>query len=442
MNYFRKHLIAPLLCTSFFFIACQEEPEATATPTEAYIEIEGSSPSEEVTLVQEGSLKLTAICKGGNHFEILWEVNNKEVSRETTYEFVATEVGQQLLTLTTTNEDGSRSKANLAITVYGKYKHGTIVLNEGNMTSENGFITFISPQGVITDSAYYKVNNSSLGNTAQDLFITNQKMYIISQNGGGDGTLVVANAETLIKEAGYSPSLSWPSHVAVVGSNQIYIRDNKGIHLFNPETNELTFVEGTKGAAKNRMAVIDKKVFVPAGNKIYVIEGEQVETVQFAGQISGVIATSDKNLYVSCTTTPAQINKMNSKDYSIIQTNVLGDVKVGAGYGATPGISAKGDTIYLSNASTKIYRHLFKSNQTEFMVDVKEQIEQAGIVYNNLAVHPITGEVYFNTLKGFGANYLVNNISVWNFSKEEATLQADYKNHTHFPAGIFFTYNF
>ena len=104
------------------------------------------------------------------------------------------------------------------VTVYGKYRDGVFVLNEGNMTSENGFLTFISPKGEVTDSVYYKVNGSSLGNVTQSLFIADKKMYIISQNGNrmnGDGLLVVADAETLKKVAAYNDELadlSWPTH--------------------------------------------------------------------------------------------------------------------------------------------------------------------------------------------------------------------------------------
>jgi hypothetical protein len=114
---------------------------------------------------------------------------------------------------------------------------------------------------------------------------------------------------------------------------------------------------------------------------------------------------------------------------------------VSAGFAATPGITAKGDTLYFSGAGTKIYRHIFSMGSTAFMVNAKTMVENANIVYNNIAVHPLTGEVYLNTIKGYGWDFLVNNISVFNFSNK-ATLSANYKNYTNFPAGIFFTYSF
>lgn len=40
------------------------------------------------------------------------------------------------------------------------------VLNEGNMTTENGSLTWISPEGYVLDDAYKTVNGTELGNVA------------------------------------------------------------------------------------------------------------------------------------------------------------------------------------------------------------------------------------------------------------------------------------
>ena len=85
---------------------------------------------------------------------------------------------------------------------------------------------------------------------------------------------------------------------------------------------------------------------------------------------------------------------------------------------------------------------MFSTGETTLMVDAKEMVENVGIVYNTVAVHPETGEVYFNTIKGYGQDYLINNISVFRFDSDEARLEVNYENYTRFPAGTFFTYNF
>lgn len=325
---------------------------------------------------------------------------------------------------------------------------GAFVLNEGNMTSENGSLIYITATNQVIDRAYWRMNGSELGNSTQDLCIADGKMYIISQNGnrdGGDGMLVVADAKTLKREAAYNDELSelsWPTHIAVIGTTA-YIRDNNGIYAFDLNAKTLKFVAGTKGALKNRMAVVGDKVFVPGSKSVFVIEnGAVVNTIAFGGTISGVVKSDDGNLWVSCSTSPAQINKVNATDYTIITHELDAAYKVGAGWGATPGISAKDDRIYFCNASSKIYRHTFGTDTTEYLTDVKEHLVNWGMAYNNPAVHPVTGELYYTSIKGYGLAFLTNDIAVFDFSTSIPVLTHDYQNFTRFPAGTFFTADF
>ena len=398
-------------------------------------------------VAQGDTLALQATVTNTEHCLYHWSLDGKKVFEGPTYKFVSSELGNHVISLKATSVYGGSATAEIKVLVYGKYKDGTFVLNEGNPSSGNGCITFISPKGEVTDSAYYRENGSYLGSATQDLYIANNKMYIISQNGnsmGGDGMLIVANASTLKKEAAYNEELSkldWPTHVAVIG-DLVYIRDNAGVYTFNTVSGECEFVEGTRGAAKNRMAVVGNKVFAFAGDKILVMEnGQLVNKVEVGPNISGLLKADDNNLWVSCNVKPGKISKVNAADYTIMQTNEITEGGLNAGWGATPAISAKGDTLYFSNTGTTIYRHIFSQNETKAMTDVKDHVANAVIVYNNLAVHPETGDVYFNTLKGYGLDYLINDVSVFNFDKGNAPI-ADYKNVTAFPAGIFFTASF
>lgn len=115
---------------------------------------------------------------------------------------------------------------------------------------------------------------------------------------------------------------------------------------------------------------------------------------------------------------------------------------VASGWGATPGITAKGDEIYFCNNSSTIYRHTFSSNTTETLGDVKSNIANWGMIYNMPAVHPVTGEYYYNTILGYGWSFLTNDISVYDLGSGTPKMVADYRNYTHFPAGIFFTAGF
>lgn len=447
-----KSLFAIGAFLSLTIIACSKddvvEPPA-ASPEISIINILAVS-----SIAQEDTVFLKARATEGSAFA--WSVDGTPVgSTDSVFSFVSSKLGAHTITVSASKND-KQSSAQTDVTVYGKYKNGTFILNEGNMTTENGSLTFISPKGIVTDSAYFKANGTYLGNVAQDLYISNGKMYIISQNGKtnpvgtgfeNDGMLIVANAETLKKEAAFNDELTtlrWPTHVAVLNEQNVFVRDNNGIYRFNTTTRALTFIKGSKSAAKLTMAVSNNKVFAAAGTKVYVVEADKdtlTVAIDMKASVSGVVKASDGNIWVSTTTAPAKISKINYRDHSLIKVNELSTGSAGAGFGATPGITAKGDTLYFSNAGTKIYRHIFSSNTTEFMVDAKTMVTDANIVYNNIAVHPVSGEVYLNTIKGYGLNYLINHISVFNFGSG-IKLSADYKDYTNFPAGIFFTDSF
>ena len=86
--------------------------------------------------------------------------------------------------------------------------------------------------------------------------------------------------------------------------------------------------------------------------------------------------------------------------------------------------------------------HNFKTGESKMLVDVN--VVQPGFTqtYNTVAVHPITGKVYLNRLKGFSLQYLINRICVFNDEGDSLTLERTYDDYTRFPAGIFFPSQF
>ena len=109
---------------------------------------------------------------------------------------------------------------------------------------------------------------------------------------------------------------------------------------------------------------------------------------------------------------------------------------------STTKATAIGDILYYSGAGTSIYRHDFTTGESKLMINAKNVVENANIVYNNIAVHPLTGRVYLNTIKAYGWDFLINNISVFKPEGDALALEVNYEDHTHFPAGIFFPANF
>ena len=363
------------------------------------------------------------------------------------------------------DQNGLTYQATIKVSIIGSgytAAGGVFVLYEGNMTTENGSLIYIDPNGQVFDKVYNNANGASLGNVAQDMFIDGDKMYIISQNGKtnpmglgflNDGLLIVANSETLQKVASYTDelsNLSWPSHVAVLDEDHIFIRDNNGVNRFSSTTEELKLVSNTKGAAKNRMVVANDKVFFYAGKNLRVIERNSDDvsiTIDMGATISGIEKSKDGNVWVATTGSPGKISKVNSSDYTIIRSNEISIGTVAGGMFATPSITTKGDTIYYGGSSLNIYRHIFSTGESKEMInkaELQNLVTDAKMVYNSMAVHPVTGKVYLNTIKGYGWDFMVNNISVFDFDNAEASsvLDTNYPNYTSFPAGIFFPYNF
>lgn len=341
---------------------------------------------------------------------------------------------------------------------------GTLILNEGNMTTENGSVIYITPSNKVLTNIYKNVNEKDLGNVTQDIFIYNNKIWIISQNGktsavgntyDNEGYLVIADLKSMKKINSYDnvffdtegkKLLNWPTHIAVDNNENIYLRDNNGIHRFNPTTKVLTFVEGTKGASKKNMAKVGNNIFAIQSKNLLKIEGSKssiAKTLTFDSSINGLIRSYDDNLWVSTSGKPEKIHKVNPNTLEIIQTNEISTGKINSGGFSTSDITAKENYIYFCGGSTKIYRHDFGTKETKLMADVKDYVDNANIVYNNLGVHPITGNVYINTIKAFGWDYLINNISVFNFeNNQESPLIINHTNYTRFPAGIFFSANY
>lgn len=450
----KRKIVALSALLAVIIVSCSKEDTIVQPPAESP-DVAIENLLAETAVAQEDTLYFKAKVSEGTTYS--WSVDGKESGiTDSVFKFVSSDLGAHSISLVASRQD-KQASAQTAVTVYGKYKYGTFILNEGNMTSENGSLIFISPKGKVTDSAYFRANGSFLGNVTQDMFIQNGKIYIISQNGKtnavgagfeNDGMLVVANAETLKKEAAYNDELSvleWPTHVAVLNEQNVILRDNAGLYRFNTATKALTFIKGSQFADKLTMAVSNNKVFAAAGTKVYVVEADK-DTISYGidmkASVTGVVKANDGHIWISTTGSPNKISKINYRNYSLIKANDITTGSLSAGWGATPGITAKGDTLYFSGAGTKIYRHIFSINTTEFLVDAKTMVENAGIVYNNIAVHPLTGEVYLNTIKGYGWDFLINNISVFNFSSKTPKLSANYQDYTHFPAGIFFTYNF
>ncbi len=398
--------------------------------------------------------KYTWAVSSGSKVERVSTFEEEIINNSSTMEFTPINIGMHQVSVDCLLKNGENRKFIFPeFYVYGKYKFGTFVLNEGNMTSENGSLIFIDKDGNIFDDVYKEENGIDLGNVAQDLFISDNKMYIVTQNGRNDGFISVANAETMKRIDSYtSLPLSWSSHIAVI-NDSVFVRDNKGVHRISPITKSAVLIKGTKGAEKTRMAVIEDKLYVAAKKNVLIIDNKSdsiVGNIEFPFNVHAVSKSSDNKLFVSITgnqiasvARAAKIVKVNPSDNRIIQENEL--ALDGAPFQRNVNLSAKADTLYFQGVGTSLLRHVFTANETVEMCKIMEYADDAGMYYNAPAVHPVTGEVFANTIKGYGMAYQINNITALDFSKKTADgkyVARNYKDYTRFPAGIYFSANY
>lgn len=434
-----QHLLfgSLIFCALTGITSCSDDDAAAPTPA---LDITTDTGLDAV--MQLDTIRLSAQVQNAIISQYSWQIDGKTVSTQAECNFMQIRPGTYTLRLTATSEDGSQLNATKQIEVTDRFANGVFVLNEGNMSNETGTLTYISNEGILTDSAYYRINGTLLGNVCQDLFITDGKIYIISQNGtrnGGEGLLTVAKAGSLEKIQVYNDdtqTLSWPSNIAVVDKD-IYLRDNAGIYRLELENNSLTFVEGTARAKKARMAVIGNKVFAMNGQKIQVIENGAVSAdIKLPGTPSGIARSYDDKLWASCSS-PAQILKINPDDYTI-EAHDIAEGGLSMGWGVAPAFAATSDTLYYSNAGFNLYRHVFSQNKTEFMTNIQEGLPDAKMYYNSLGVNPANGQVIFATIKGYGMDYLTNDVAVFDFQQNPPMIH-DFKNVNSFPAGVYAT---
>lgn len=371
---------------------------------------------------------------------------------------------------------------------------GTFVLNEGNMTTENGSLSYITPEGYMLEDIYKQINGTELGNVCQDMCFHDGKIYIISQNGDenpvgtefeNDGMLVILDARTLKKIDSYTKEdlnmLSWPSHIAVLDDNHVYIRDNgvkEGdngsgkIWKLNTSDRSVTEIVGTTGVPKSPLYKRGDKLYTYVYEvkelfgmkfcyfKIIEIQSSSDEAVEYKTTISkfvpvNVIPANEDNVFW------VLLKDENEEYYSIGKTKLLSygleQVK-SASIDDAPNNGASGvrfvstdDNTFYYTSSTYVIKGSYSEEsatgtpdgkkitvETEVLADLMELDQDAREVYNGLGIHPVTGHLYINTIKGMGNMYTTNQIWEFNLNGSMTEPVNKWSNYTKFPAGFFF----
>lgn len=285
---------------------------------------------------------------------------------------------------------------------------GMFILSEGNMTTENGSIAYLTPDGGLIDTLYKRVNGSELGNVAQNMCISNGKAYIISQNGeinaenkpfNNDGMLVIVDLKTFKKIKSYKKTdlakLEWPTHIVTLDGQNIYIRAKNGIWHLDDNSGVLSQVESvTPDKSSTDYLPMNNSNpninFVTMNNKIYyasynkqtrsgmvkeITSGEkQTREIKFPLRMSAVfdkivdmLPAEDGNLWIlgeQGSGLNYKLTKINvNKEYSggLLPYNIITEEIKTSGNSNNIAI-LDGDVFFLDPSQTVIYNFKWDEN--------------------------------------------------------------------------------
>lgn len=465
-----------VLLAATLIVGCSKESE-TAAPAPTFewtTEIPAEGPSFVVpdtkfeltyTAAHVASVEVGGLAEG-------WSAQVDPAAGRIEVSATADAATQTTLKITATGENGERLSPSVALYCLNAFDDpkGVFVLNEGNMTTENGSLTWISPEGYVVDDAYKAVNGTELGNVAQDMDFCGGRIYIISQNGDtnpngttfeNDGMLVVVDARTLKRTASFTkeqlPGLDWPTHVAVLDEQHIYIRDNACIHRFDATTGTLTTVESSDGAPKSRFVKMNDKVYTyKSGAFCYIYELSTASDdvtryrLPFSGmecpinELLGIQGADDGRMWVmSFGFGKTAINKFDLSTLKVIQRQI--GVQPAAGSSGVTFV-ARGNDLYYADGVTLYHLPFDESGDLtadsgltaeQSLVDLSTLDKSAAQLYNGLGIHPVTGCLYANTIKSFPL-YAQNTIWCFDLAAGTEAPAARYDNYTNFPAGFYF----
>lgn len=355
------------------------------------------------------------------------------------------------------------TRADANVTINNTGSAGVLVLEEGNMTSENGFLNFI-PGGA---NQYYRtmVSGQRIANVCQDLYIYDDKIYIIAQNttteSSGSGVLTVKNASNFATTTTYISEITGannPTHVAVYNENTIFLRGSgekydgtgsgNGIYRFNPSAKTFTRLQdGGATAAATPMVLAGKYLYVCYSDGVRVYDATSTSTV--GTKISNISAAQ----CVVKSTDGTKVYVYSSKNIYEITPSVSATAATSKGtttasistWSNSAQISYYDNALYYATSGGAVYRFDISAGSNKSLGSVTSGASTSvigSIMYNGVAVDPGTGYLYVATTL-YGTSYSdTNALNVFDVKNGAFNRVQTFVGDERFTAGIFFPQNF
>jgi hypothetical protein len=366
--------------------------------------------------------------------------------------------------------------------------NGVFVLAEGNMTTENGTLSFIDATGASSGSfpaqnwVYGDPATGAMGNVSQDLFIANDNMYVLSQNGDSftaGGTEHILTLSTYLDDphsynpGNYFPN-SWsektPTHLAVAGSS-VYIRTNGGVVLTDTAFTSVIPINGTTTPSRTRMAMVNNNnvKYLYAGseqNAVYMINTSTnaVTSIPVKGKVAGLVAVRRNNKALQYIYALGIVSSSQAILYKISGTTIDAIYTINSSFDDSLFIPSVGLCCYAGGTQDVLYfrsngwnpTQIFKyeitsttSGNLSTLYTIPGGIDpKAQIIYGDLGVDQRTGDVYFGYVGDWSVYATVNGVgrlrggNPSSIQEYKASATGTSKIDTRFTAGIYFTREF
>lgn len=316
------------------------------------------------------------------------------------------------------------------------FANGFFMVNEDWFGHTNGSVNFVHNNGQISYRVYSNANNNqAFGATTQYGTIYGDKFYFISKQAadGNDtqytpgGRLVVANAQTMQKIAGFN-DIGGGDGRSFVGVNEHkgYIGASNGIYTFNIDNLQVGgLIAGTGGGSQyagqiGNMIRTSKYVFaVKQSAGILVINPDTDAVVStISGAYHSVVQAKDGSVWAIQDQKLVNIdqNSLAATVYNIPATKYLGSW--GAWNAGSFTASTRQNVLYWINS---VNSFVSGTQIVKFDVDSKTFNENFAVIPGQtgqfkqipygaaLRVNPVTDELILNTTEsGFGAHYQKN----------------------------------
>lgn len=393
-----------------------------------------------------------------------------------------------IITLIGIDKKGSTVFASVDVCASVDYTNadGTFIVCEGNMTSANGMLVFYDKNGKEYIEIFEQANGGKeIGNTVQDMYMANGKIYMITQNGNnmdGAGRFVVCDARTM--RMVYADPLviqtpegkaTWPQHLVITSDTKGYIQYSEAgaeatsgiceIALSEEKVEVKETVSGTfgvftsVGAIKTRMVYSRGKVYAGCGHSIVIIDpatNSIEKQISYEGQqVKGVVKGADGNIWFTLAgtftgnqnfgytfTSNAKIVGIDHSGNLIQSTDMPSSIKLPvATWSPAVGMCASFTDPYIYFVDTDAFmtttatRYNYSTNAFEL-----NYISSSETIYGIMGMHPTTKDLWVGK-----SSYVDSNIYVYDVSGSSPSQKQMYTYPTQkgaSPAGVDFTYRF